>query len=246
MTRLAKLLFLATFIPPAAAQDEGTPEPAAEPRRYAVEIIIFEYAEDFAAGSEVFVPDLLEEDPAAENEPALVFEDVPTVEAAVPRARIRQLEEDELSMRETYNRLRRLDAYSPLMFFGWVQETVPDLETAALPIQEFGEPPEGLTGSVSLDLRRYLHLGVDLALASDEEYQPPVPGYLEERDANGMIRFDEQRTRVRYAPLSYELREERIMKSGDVRYYDHPKFGVVAKVRRIEEDERQAAGGGQR
>jgi hypothetical protein len=233
------LLLLAVITLPAAAQDPGAAEQNSEPRRYAVEMIIFEYAEDFAVGSEVFIPEIIEEE-----ETGLVFEDVPAREEAPvePPAEIRQLEEDELSMRETYNRLRRLEAYRPLMYFGWEQETLPDRESPRLPLALFGAAPDALDGSVSLELRRYLHLGVDLTLTSDEEYQPPAPGFLEDSAPDDVVQFDDRRREVRYAPVKYRLREDRIMKSGDVRYYDHPKFGVVAKVRRIESDGRVAAG----
>ena len=33
-----------------------------------------------------------------------------------------------------------------------------------------------------------------------------------------------------YAPLRFRISENRLFKNGETRYYDHPKFGVVAKV----------------
>ena len=38
-------------------------------------------------------------------------------------------------------------------------------------------------------------------------------------------------------PVRYRLQENRILKNGELRYYDHPKFGVLAKVSRVEEEE---------
>ena len=35
-------------------------------------------------------------------------------------------------------------------------------------------------------------------------------------------------------PVRYRIQENRILKNGDIRYFDHPKFGVIAKVTRIE------------
>jgi hypothetical protein len=35
------------------------------------------------------------------------------------------------------------------------------------------------------------------------------------------------------------INENRILKNGELRYYDHPKFGVLAKVTRVEEDEEE-------
>ena len=39
------------------------------------------------------------------------------------------------------------------------------------------------------------------------------------------------------APVRYRITEDRIFKSGDLRYFDHPKFGVLAKITRVEEPE---------
>ena len=40
-------------------------------------------------------------------------------------------------------------------------------------------------------------------------------------------------------PPGYRIQENRILKNGELRYYDHPKFGVLAKVTRVEERKRQ-------
>jgi len=37
--------------------------------------------------------------------------------------------------------------------------------------------------------------------------------------------------------VRYSIQENRILKNGELRYYDHPKFGVLAMVTRIEEEE---------
>lgn len=42
---------------------------------------------------------------------------------------------------------------------------------------------------------------------------------------------------LKVLPLKYTISEDRIVASGDVRYYDHPKFGVVAKIERVELEE---------
>ncbi len=35
-------------------------------------------------------------------------------------------------------------------------------------------------------------------------------------------------------PVYYRISEDRILRNGEVRYYDHPKFGLLAKVTRVE------------
>ena len=43
--------------------------------------------------------------------------------------------------------------------------------------------------------------------------------------------------------MRYRLQENRIVKNAETRYFDHPKFGVVAKVVRVEDlvDEEELA-----
>lgn len=66
----------------------------------------------------------------------------------------------------------------------------------------------------------------------------PLPGQPMTDDLFGRDRdyADEMSpaTILKVLPLSYTIAEDRIVASGDVRYFDHPKFGVVAKVERVE------------
>jgi len=71
-----------------------------------------------------------------------------------------------------------------------------------------------LTGQIKLVRERYLHLDVDLLLASSR--------------ATTELSYPEDDSG---SPV-YELREKRrIKKSGKVHYFDHPRFGMVAVVR---------------
>ena len=38
-------------------------------------------------------------------------------------------------------------------------------------------------------------------------------------------------------PVRYRIEEDRIFRNGELRYFDHPKFGVLAKITRVEEEE---------
>jgi len=38
-------------------------------------------------------------------------------------------------------------------------------------------------------------------------------------------------------PVRYRILDDRIFKNGETRYFDHPKFGVVARITRVEEEE---------
>ncbi len=225
MTRLT--LLLALLLPVFALAQDETPEAAEPLRRYTVEVIIFTYEENVSVGSEVFVPDVIEED-------LLVFDDIPdtSLQDEAPPAEVIEpdviempplewvlLEESELTMTESYGRLERLQAYEPAMHFGWTQPTYEEDLTTSIPLHAFGRPPAALDGSLKLYLSRFLHLVVDLQLDAGAEQ-----------------------------PTFYRINENRILRNGEVRYFDHPRFGVIAKVSRAEDvpdaDLVELAGGG--
>jgi hypothetical protein len=149
---------------------------------------------------------------------------------ATERFDVQTMTPDMFRMQESYGRLSRLQAYKPLMHFGWLQNTIPDAEPPHLPLARFGQPPQGLDGNVALKLSRYLHLDVDVTLAADPQAAASLPGFADDEIAFG----DDAVPSPGYAPLRYEINEARIMKNGETRYYDHPKFGVLAQVWRVE------------
>ena len=252
---LTALLLCAT----AGAQDvpsdlELLEEVEPELRRYTVEVIIFAYAENVSVGTELFLPDVIEAEPElldiADDGAIPAFTDMAdevaeaVLEAAAEEAETRfemvLLMQDELTMTDTLDRLDRLDAYEPLLHIGWTQTTLPQDETPSLDLREFGRPPEGLTGDFTLYLSRYLHLVVNLALDAPETEdavlqfgEEPMQGEPYESDGYeyyGRVLEPEPM----YEPLRFKINENRLFKNGEIRYYDHPKFGVVAKILRFE------------
>ncbi len=121
---------------------------------------------------------------------------------------------------------------------------------------EFAEPPapQRLAGTVRLSLQRFLHVEVDLTLTSDE----PLP-FQEEHDwhtqravilddfDSGLISADEARSRLESLStvprfLSWRLQESRRVRSGEVHYLDHPRFGVIVTVTPIPAEDIEARG----
>ena len=212
-----------------------------EIRRYTVEVIIFSYAQDVGTGSEVFVPEqiVIEEIPLIEKLPPIVepvVEDESVEDRSVDGyvSDIVILGDEEYTLGDTLEKLERLDVYEPVMHFAWQQSTWPEHEREALLLDRFGLPPEGLEGSLTLYLSRYLHLVVDLKMDEPqpeiEEPEEPVWSYGDYRTLNG---FEDP---SQPGPVRWHIDENRIFRSGELRYFDHPKFGVLAKVTRVEED----------
>ena len=226
-----------------------------EVRRYTVEMIIFSYAQNVSAGTEIFVPDappleelleqefIFDESIVMESIPEVVEEEIVEESIEDPlldediRYAITMLREQDYQLIDIVERLERLDAYEPLMHFGWIQPTYPDEEPETRPLNSFMTPPDGLVGDLTLYLSRYLHLAINLQLDAATDGDTDAEFALDE-DRDFYLSYSDQT--VSY-PVRYRIDEDRIFKNGDLRYYDHPKFGVVAKVTRVEEEEPQEA-----
>lgn len=246
MKKRFSLLLLPLMAAGALAQETLEEEDEVEIRRYTVEMIIFSYAQNVSTGSEIFPPDLppdveiVDDMPLDDLGDATTLESIPEIVAEPEVSEDKKYElvmlaEKDFGLVETYEHLERLDAYEPLMHFGWTQPTYPDEEVEARPLSSFATPPDGLEGELTLYLSRYLHLAVKLQLdepVEDESERTTIrssfdDGYYDDYSEDSPISY----------PVRYRIDEDRIFRNGELRYFDHPKFGVLAKITRVEEEE---------
>jgi hypothetical protein len=257
----------ALFVVSGANAQQSVAQSPLEPR-YTVELIVFAYRTSDSGSNEVFVPDKPKLIPDAEEElPAdvsqNVFGDIPeevpsdlpdaggpsqtdalNAEVTEPeRIELHLLDPDAYTMDDIYRKLERLDAYQPIMRTAWTQTTPPKEVSPAVHLRALGSPPPGLDGSVTLYRGRYLHLVVDLALDADSsERQGATATDRLIAYGDGRVRSDDGSalSDVMRQPVRYRIFEDRIMKTGDIRYFDHPRFGVVARVTRPDENPESA------
>jgi hypothetical protein len=239
------LLALASSLPVALfAQDELLNEEQPPIKRYTVELVVFAYAEDVSVGTEVFPGDIIE--PPAEEDDEIAEIEVTELQRRHPDFIGLEpvlLTEEEFTMLDVFERFELLDAYEPILHVGWTQVGSPRSDTSPMQLTDFGVPPVGLDGSFTLYLGNYLHLVVDLALDA------PVAEYEFIVDDEPAYVFSDSRFAAEAepeaieGPVRYRLQENRIVKNAETRYFDHPKFGVVAKVVRVEDlvDEEELA-----
>jgi hypothetical protein len=144
------------------------------------------------------------------------------------------LTEEEYQLGDALRKFELLDAYETIMHVGWTQPTYPQEETPPIELQLLGETPDGLNGSITLYLSRYLHLVIDLALDAPVEV-------IELQDEDSFFSYADARQQysgdfdASPQPVRYRIQENRIVRNGELRYFDHPKFGVLAKITRVEE-----------
>ncbi|HEX7062575.1 MAG TPA: CsiV family protein [Woeseiaceae bacterium] len=149
-----------------------------------------------------------------------------------------------------YDALDRIGAYHPLMHMAWTQTTPPHEQAPAIRLRALGNPPPGLSGTVTLYQGRFVHLGLDLTLDAAAAEALESGAYDSSRSATdraiagsglppgtgGSIRdgavpaYGDATFGAPALPVRYHLSEVRIMHDGTVRYYDHPRFGVIAKL----------------
>lgn len=234
------LLALLAILPAGAQELLGDLE-AEEPevRRYTVEIIVFRYTQDVSGGSEVFPPDEPpvtlppgEDEVAFTDAVALAVEEEPE---PLPDAELVLLDAADYQLGDVMDRMQRLDVYEPVMHFGWTQATWPNEKTEPVPLHRFARPPPELDGDLTLYLNRFLHLVVDLKLEAPRlrTFNVDEQERLGDTQTMGELLDDMNAG----SPVYYRIQEDRILKNGELRYYDHPKFGVLAKVTRVEEEE---------
>ena len=146
---------------------------------------------------------------------------------------LRVLQQDELTMTAEHERLLQIDAYQPVLWSGWQQIAHDEAVTPPLRLRRLGNLPLSFDGTIKFYLGRFLHLDLDVTLEERHRVTTSTPRYPDERDRRG--------TRRRPAPESvavkYRIREDRIVKTSETRYFDHPKFGLIARVARIETTE---------
>ena len=110
------------------------------------------------------------------------------------------------------NGLRQSSSYSVLFHQAWRQPAYDEANAVHLPVHAVTASGNNtIEGSVRLIRERFLHLDADLLMMSAGNYNPVV-------DVN-----------MAAAPV-YSLREKRRIKSNVTHYFDHPHFGIIARV----------------
>lgn len=175
-------------------------------------------------------------DPAfAEDEP--LDEELEELPSHIIQTQLQVLDPATHAMTSIYQKLQTLDAYRPIMRAAWTQLTYEKDQTLPIRLRRLGQTPLRLDGTVMLYLSRYLHFVVDISIERQEE----LPGYRDDRDAPY---YGDRRSprrfgfgyQTRSVPIRYKISEDRIFRNGELRYFDHPKFGVLARVTRVEEE----------
>jgi hypothetical protein len=144
------------------------------------------------------------------------------------------LDEGSFALNGAYNRMVRLDAYEPLIHLGWIQPVRNTEEAIPYRIVNQSGAPVSITGTVTLYKERYLHLELDLALepTTDERVVMPAADVPPERVFGlSSAPADEP---IEQTSAIHRLQQSRRVRVSNTHYFDHPLFGVIATVNKIE------------
>ena len=257
-------------LPDTPPEELEAAEEAEEIRYYSVELIVFEYSGSASGGNEEFVPepqpyasDVVEGElpPGPDgivNDDGVIeygdlvdppVQDVEIVEVpTLADVEFRILQPSDLTMTAIHERLEKIDAYKPILWGGWSQAATGEDTTPTIPLRVLGRLPLNHDGILTMYLKNYLHLVVDLNMQQQVAALQPV--YRQEKPAYGPSgsNGNYELARSEYQTFIYRIQENRIFGSGQMRYFDHPKFGVLARIDRIEaplevpDDERDPEG----
>lgn len=115
-------------------------------------------------------------------------------------------------------RLDKQSSYTPIVHGGWIQPLEEKSPLQAIQIVQQAGAIQ-LEGTLTFHRGRYLHLDVDLQLT---EMMPATSN-------------DSYLSSVALQPATiYRLKETRRIKTSDTHYFDHPRFGVIAIVEKID------------
>ena len=183
-------------------------------RWFAVELIVFDDLEGDGIHAEVW--------PADPGEPP-VNDAVELANSTREGRALKLTPRSELRLHDTWRALRRSARYRPLLHAGWrIPGVARNAARWAHLAPHLGAGRDGalVRGAVKVSLARYLHLELDLLY-----------------DRHG-VESDDTRdesldTRGDAVPARFRLRSSRRMRSNELHYIDHPLFGVLVLITRV-------------
>jgi hypothetical protein len=144
--------------------------------------------------------------------PGVSLDDAP----GLANARITVLPQSDFALTQQWNRLNNAQRYQPLVKLSWLQVNPPEKNGPRLLIEDgavvtYGEdgsnPIKALSGSIALEMGRFLHVDADLRYVSSESGAPRI----------------------------YPMRERRRVRRGELHYLDSPRLGLLARVVRVDD-----------
>jgi len=144
---------------------------------------------------------------------------------------------DERQLARVYTRLESLDAYEPIAHFAWLQAA--RAADQSVPFQIAALDPSGeyrIEGTVTVYKERYVHIQVELGLSTvTPSVSPPIPEAATWPTYGDVFTPPDPKPvpLAVAAPPEFTLHESRRIRGTNAQYFDHPQFGVIARVTEV-------------
>ncbi|MFQ3334402.1 MAG: VCBS repeat-containing protein, partial [Woeseiaceae bacterium] len=218
---------------------------------YSVEIIIFKYLDQASGGTELFniitAPIDIHKEVNNTEETTINYSSS-SIEESIKNAISKNIDtniidiipsdhqilfsitpNNRLSLKIDNDRLKQIRVYEPIIWNGWQQIVIANELTPEIELRRL----KNTLGEYGGYLKLYKSSGGKLRLAVDvymKEKQLIQPALITQNYPNNPInRIDESITILKY-PLS----DDKEMKLDEIRYFDHPKYGILAKISQIQ------------
>ena len=203
-----------------------------------IEIIIFEYLDHNSSGNEVF--NKIEENYQLEKEiPNNQNQEDTSIEVGLLTSKFKELsislvptarqialkisQRKSLNMSAVYNRLNRLRVYEPVIWGGWEQRLTNEQNAFPVNLRSI----KNTLGKFDGNIKFYESSGGRLRLSVDIEMYEKIEISANESDGE----LHEQMINT------YKISNDKEMRYDELRYFDHPKFGLIAKIQKQEPSE---------
>ncbi|GEM_PF-2710620 len=243
------LIVLFSLSTGAAAKE---PEPEEDLRWYQVEVILFTQNDGASLSEENWSHENGVEFPQEVQE--LYLGETSLKELPVEPIPFSTILENEASLNGIFRKFSRSAQTEPAIHLSWIQPTkkespldnvhiypgagatpyikeLPSESTLPIPETEnqestVYEPGLGFDGLISLKRGHYLHLNIDMG------FQERTVSSSSEAIFNDDAFYSEAVEVPSYS--SYRMKQKRRIRSGEIHYFDHPRFGLIAQVTPIE------------
>ena len=214
-----------------------------------IELIVFKYLDETSIGTEIFerkvisnyerVGDQNSIDTTITSQSILKDNSIIEVLEKINAIQLNEIPTDKnilfkLAPRESwtleniYNRLDRIKVYQPIIWNGWYQSLNKEDSSQIVSIRRLKNTLGLLEGNLRLyeSKRGKLRLALDMSMLEENTYQPESKEISNLENTNTSL---ESITEL----IRYPFSDDKEMKIDELRYFDHPKFGIIAKVTKI-------------
>ena len=214
-----------------------------------IELIVFKYLDETSIGTEIFerkvisnyerVGDQNSIDTTITSQSLLKDNSIIEVLEKINAIQLNEIPADKnilfkLAPRESwtleniYNRLDRIKVYQPIIWNGWYQSLNKEDSSQIVSIRRLKNTLGLLEGNLRLyeSKRGKLRLALDMSMLEENTYQPESKEISNLENTNTSL---ESITEL----IRYPFSDDKEMKINELRYFDHPKFGIIAKVTKI-------------